>query len=46
MAIDGDDWKAESADGQAIAAGERVKVVGRESIIIKVTRHDNKADEV
>ncbi len=45
VAIDGDDWKAESADGQAIAAGERVKVVGRESIIIKVTRHDNKADE-
>ena len=46
VAIDGDDWKAESADGQAIAAGERVKVVGRESIIIKVIKHNNKGDEV
>ncbi len=45
VAIDGDDWKAESADGQSIAAGERVKVVGRESIIIKVTKHNNKGNE-
>ncbi len=37
VAIDGDDWKAESASGQAIAKGRRVRVVGRESIIIKVT---------
>lgn len=41
VAIDGDDWKAESADGQAIEAGERVKVVGRESIIIKVIKYNN-----
>lgn len=38
VAIDGDDWKAEAADGQSIAAGERVKVVDRESIIIKVIK--------
>ncbi len=37
VAIDGDDWKAEAANGQAIAKGRRVRVVGRESIIIKVT---------
>lgn len=38
VAIDGDDWKAESADGDIIAKDERVEVVGRESIIIKVKR--------
>lgn len=38
VAIDGDDWKAESADGSAVALGERVRVVGRESIIIKVEK--------
>lgn len=38
VAIDGDDWKAESADGHGIAVGERVKVVGRESIIISVEK--------
>lgn len=38
VAIDGDDWKAVSADGEAIEAGARVKVVGRESIIITVER--------
>ena len=36
VAIDGDDWKAVSADGSAIAQGTRVRVVGRESIIITV----------
>ncbi len=41
VAIDGDDWKAEAADGLSIAAGERVKVVGRESIIIKVIKYNN-----
>lgn len=34
----GDDWKAEAEDGKAIAEGTRVRVVGRESIIIKVTK--------
>ncbi|MGP1351198.1 MAG: NfeD family protein [Hoylesella marshii] len=38
VAIDGDDWKAVSADGAAIALGEKVKVTGRESIIITVKR--------
>ena len=36
VAIDGDDWKAVSADGNAIAAGTAVRVVSRESIIITV----------
>lgn len=36
VAIDGDDWKAVSADGMAIEKGDKVKVVGRESIIITV----------
>ncbi len=38
VAIDGDDWKAVSADGMAIKKGDKVKVVGRESIIITVER--------
>ena len=38
VAIDGDDWKAVSADGEAIKKGDKVKVVGRESIIITVER--------
>ncbi len=38
VAIDGDDWKAVSADGGRIEAGEQVKVIGRESIIITVER--------
>ncbi|MBR1882537.1 MAG: NfeD family protein [Muribaculaceae bacterium] len=37
VAIDGDDWKAVSADGNAIAEGTRVRVTHRESIIITVT---------
>ena len=37
VALDGDDWKAQSADGQPIAAGTRVRIVGRESIIVTVT---------
>ena len=32
--IDGDDWKAESSD--VIAVGEKVEVLSRESIILKV----------
>ena len=36
VAIDGDDWKAVSANGAHIDKGTNVKVVGRESIIITV----------
>ena len=36
VAIDGDDWKAKSADGSAIAKDTRVRVVKMESIIITV----------
>lgn len=38
VAIDGDDWKAVSADGEAIELGAKVRVAGRESIIITVER--------
>ena len=38
VAIDGDDWKATALGGERIAKGEKVKVVGRESIIISVER--------
>ncbi len=36
VALDGDDWKAVSANGEPISKGARVKIVGRESIIITV----------
>ena len=36
VAIDGDDWKAVSANGGRIEKGSNVKVVGRDSIIITV----------
>ena len=36
VAIDGDDWKAVSSNGQAIARGTKVRVIGRDSIIITV----------
>ena len=36
VAIDGDDWKALSADGGAIDQGTRVRVVKMDSIIITV----------
>lgn len=39
VAVGGDDWKAESESGESIEEGVRVKVVGRESIIIKVTKY-------
>lgn len=39
VAIDGDDWKAHSADGSQIEKGDKVKVVGRESIIITVVKN-------
>ncbi len=38
VAIDGDDWKAVSADGMAIMKDEKVKVVARESIILTVEK--------
>ena len=38
VAIDGDDWKAVAADSQPIAKGEKVRVVGRDSIIISVEK--------
>lgn len=36
--IDGDSWKAASSDKAGIEAGVKVKVIGRESIIITVER--------
>ena len=36
VAIDGDDWKARSADGNAISKDTRVRVVKMESIILTV----------
>ena len=36
VAIDGDDWKALSADGSAIAKDTRVRVVKMDSIIVTV----------
>lgn len=36
VAIDGDDWKAVSADGSAINSGTRVRVVKMDSIIVTV----------
>lgn len=38
VAIDGDDWKAVATDSQPIEKDARVRVVGRESIIITVER--------
>ena len=37
-AIDGDDWKAVSADGSYVPLGQNVRVVGRESIILTVEK--------
>lgn len=36
--VDGDEWKAVSADGSDIEKGAMVRVVGRESIIVTVER--------
>jgi len=36
VAIDGDDWKAETTDGSSVEVGEKVAVRDRESIILKV----------
>lgn len=34
--LDGDDWKAEAPSGKSYAKGEKVRVVGRESVILQV----------
>lgn len=34
--VDGDRWQARTVDGSAVAEGERVKIVGFESIILEV----------
>lgn len=34
--LDGDDWKAQSDEGRDLAVGTKVRIVGRDSIIIKV----------
>lgn len=36
VAIDGDDWKAVSAEGTPIAKGAQVKVIARDGLTIKV----------
>lgn len=36
VAVDGDDWKAVSANGEAIEAGTRVRIVKMDSIIVTV----------
>ena len=38
VALDGDDWKAMSIDGEEIEKGERVKIVGIDSIIVTVEK--------
>ena len=38
VAIDGDDWKAVSADGQTIEIGETVEIISRDSIILTVKK--------
>ena len=35
--LDGDDWKAEADSAADIPAGTKVRIVGRDSIIVKVT---------
>ena len=36
LALDGDDWKAQSADGQALPKGARAKIVDRQSLVVTV----------
>ena len=38
--LGGDDWKATSADGSALAVGTRVRIVARESLIVTVEAAD------
>ena len=37
-AVDGDDWKAVSADGRDVEKGERVVIEGVESVVLKVRK--------
>ena len=41
--LDGDLWRAYSADGSAMGVGQRVRVVSRESTIVTVERADGGA---
>ncbi|MCD8291123.1 MAG: NfeD family protein [Prevotella sp.] len=38
VALDGDDWKAVSSAGSCLEKGEKVRIVGRESIILTVEK--------
>lgn len=38
VALDGDDWKAVSENGEKIEKGERVEIIGRDSIVITVKK--------
>lgn len=38
VAIDGDDWKAQAANGEAIEKGDKVRVTALDSIIITVEK--------
>ena len=38
VAVDGDDWKAVSADGTVINKGEKVEIISRDSIILTVKK--------
>jgi membrane protein implicated in regulation of membrane protease activity len=38
VAVDGDDWKAVSADSSVINKGEKVEIVSRDSIILTVKK--------
>lgn len=40
MKLDGDDWKAESDATEELPVGTKVRIVGRESIIVKVVKED------
>jgi membrane protein implicated in regulation of membrane protease activity len=41
VAVDGDDWKAVSADSSVINKGEKVEIVSRDSIILTVKRNSD-----
>lgn len=39
VAVDGDDWKAVTADGTIINKGEKAEIVSRDSLILTVKKH-------
>lgn len=43
--VDGDEWKAVSATGEAIAVGATVRIVARESIIVTVELADTESKQ-